>query len=54
MGNFKKINILQRTVHCNAWVVLRKTIFSCAYLLCGFEEKIEVQTIEMYKEHTKF
>ncbi len=53
MGNFKKIDILQKTVYCSAYVVLQKTMFSCALLLYTYKEKIEIQTIEMYNEYTK-
>ncbi len=31
---------------------LQKTIFSCAQLLCTYEEEIKIQTTEM-KKHTK-
>ncbi len=49
MGNFKKIDITKNsTLQC-----LQKTVFSCTQLLCTYEEKIEIQTTEMYNKHTK-
>ncbi len=53
MRNFKKIDILQKTVYCDPYVVLYTIIFSCAYVLHTYEEKIEIQTTEMYNEHNK-
>ncbi len=32
---------------------LQKTIFSCAQLLCTYEEKIEIQTAGMYNKHIR-
>ncbi len=50
MENFKKINInYKKTVHCNAY----KKIFSCAPLLCTYEEKIKIQTTGIYNKHTE-
>ncbi len=40
MENFKKVHVLQKTVHCNTY---EKQFFSCAQLLCTYEEKIEIQ-----------